>query len=422
MCHKYPDSGDIAVSVKTGATEALKKLPATLSTSLSCVSNVMIFSDLEQTLGDVQIHDVLSNFSQKTLERNPDFELYRKQKELKTQNRESELETLSHMLAPPRDWRTKGKSASWGLDKYKFIPMVEAAYELQPDRDWYVFLEADTYLSWPNLNRWLATLNSNHQLYLGNALQKSDDREPLYFAHGGSGFVLSRAAIKAFTDRPKKVSSALEERMQDWWAGDMMLADAMYDEIGLKVMTAAPMFNQLHSRGIRFEKDSWCEPAITLHHMDATDFEEIFEKEEELHFSSLLLRDVCTTVYSENGLPEKKDDWDNISDASEYSLPFPPILDLDPNTNFERCRSACQRAEECFQFFFRNTTELNSKGELKLKPHCGLSAAFRLGHAMPIQDFDNEDEPGVFRSWTSGWNRTRIAQWVEQNWECLLDY
>ena len=416
VCDAYQDIGDIAVSVKTGATEAPKKLPAILSTSLRCVEDVMVFSDLEQNLDGLKIHDVLSRVSPSVIENNAAFELYRKQKELVSLHREGEIEALANKPAPARDDWGKGKTAAWALDKYKFLPMLEMAYALQPDRDWYVFIEADTYLSWPNLKRWLKTLDSTRMLFMGMAIRKSDDREPFYFAHGGAGYVLSGAAAKEFAS--KGVASRWVERTKDWWAGDMTMADALYDELGVRVTQVGPMFNQLDPKSIRFNGDAWCQPAITLHHMTSQDFDEIFARERAQSFSQLLLRDVYAAAYP-HGLPSRKGDWDNISDAREFALKV-ASMDIIPHSDFDSCQIACEQNPKCFQFFFRNTTiqRADHADGVETAHECLLSSAFRLGFSKPSQSFDNEHEPGVARSWTSGWRTHKISKWVEEHWEC----
>jgi hypothetical protein len=42
-------------------------------------------------------------------------------------------------------------SGEGGLDKYKFIHMVEQTFFARPSGRWYVFLETDSYVVWPNL-------------------------------------------------------------------------------------------------------------------------------------------------------------------------------------------------------------------------------------------------------------------------------
>ena len=425
ICEMYPDTGNIAVAIKTGATEAHRKLPAILSTCLQCVKDVMIFSDLKDQIGELEVHDIFSRFSPSMIENNRDFDIYRKQQELVSEHRAVEIESLANMPAHPRDWRTKGKNAAWSLAAYVNIPMLEMAYELQPNRDWYVFLDADTYLSWPNFKRWLPTLDPRSKLYIGNSLRKSETREPKYFAHGGSGYVLSGAAAREFAVDRRGVTKRLEERMHTWWAGDIMIADILYDVLQLEVTSAAPMFNELESRAIPFAEDSWCQPAITLHHMAANDFIEIFQKEKALNFSRLLLRDVYNTVYP-FGLPSKRDNWDNISDADRFALDVVLVANIsssapltnDPNSSFESCERACQQNEQCSQFFFRNPTIKRPDTHTENMHQCLLSRAFRLGHSKHQQRFDNEDEPNTARSWTSGWRNDKIAQWVEEHQTC----
>lgn len=252
LCDLYPDTGDIAVSLKTGATTPSVKLNATLNTSLQCVQDLMVFSDLEQTLlsGSVHTQDVLANFPLAAMEHNPDFDLYRMQKEYGQDDARIVAE-LSHLPSPPHEGQPEGHTAGWALDKYKFLRMIEIAYERQPGRDWYLFLEPDTYLSWPNLKQWLQSLNPDEKLFLGKAIQKNDTHEPKYFAQGGSGLVLSHAAIEEFAVQRKGIAAGYDHQLQHtWWAGDWTLADVLYWEMGLRVTNGTPMLNQLEPRRI----------------------------------------------------------------------------------------------------------------------------------------------------------------------------
>src|ERR1700750_1116520 len=70
LCELYPDVGRIAVSVKTGASEAKQKVPEIPKTSLKCVKEPMIFSDLKEDLENgVHIHDVLARFDSKAMKK-----------------------------------------------------------------------------------------------------------------------------------------------------------------------------------------------------------------------------------------------------------------------------------------------------------------------------------------------------------------
>lgn len=120
-CNTFPDPGNIAIVIKTGASELYAKLPTTLATVLKCVREPLIFSDLEQRLGEHHVHNVLASFTPSAMNGNKDFDIYRKQQQYIAEGREADLPELSSVPIPSDDWRTAGKSAAWGLDKYKFL-------------------------------------------------------------------------------------------------------------------------------------------------------------------------------------------------------------------------------------------------------------------------------------------------------------
>lgn len=424
MCELYPDTGDIAIILKTGAQEGLHNLPNTLESCLSCVKDIVILSDLDQKYGDIQIHDVLSRFSEENMKGNQEFNIYFKQKQLQADGEEDKIPALSEVLAIERDWRTKGRTAGWALDKYKWLHMLEAAWDYQPNREWYVFVETDTYLSWPNLKRWLRTLDPKKNFYGGLAIKKSDDREPIYFAQGGSGLVFSGALMKEFAVERRGIATKYERRMHEWWAGDFTLADVLYDEMGVKVTQMLPMVNQQPPRSVPMSKMAFCQAVIGMHHMKASDFAELFAIEKQLDFRRFRLQDAFGDIYPD-GLPLDSVDWNNIADAHEWGVPIerhklPPGLDA--NRDFETCRTACEVHEECFSFTFLNTTVIldESKADaFNYLNSCFLSRAFRLGAPKAEQSFwSNSDERDTYRRWHSGWMKDRISDWVIENWEC----
>jgi hypothetical protein len=420
MCQLYPNDGSIAVILKTGALDT-RRIPSTLSTSLSCVKdNVVVLSDLEQHVEGLQVHDILSRYSQEAMEGNEEFDIYRKQLALKAEGRESELESLSTMLAPPRDWRTKGKSAGWALDKYKWLHMIDMAWDLNPNRLWYVFVETDTYLSWPNLKRWLQTFDPMKKHYMGLAIRKSDFREPYYFAQGGAGLVISGTAMYEFAVERRGLASSYDHRIKDWWAGDFLIADVLWDHMGLAVTQSIPLFSSQHPEGVPMYDRAFCQAAITMHHMKAHDFNHIFEHERALNFSRLLIRDVYEAVYP-NGLPDRKDDWDNGADMREHGVETGRAklqMDVDPNSGFDACQIACEKTEKCMQFTWRNFTADNG-GSFDTMYSCVLGGAIRLGQPKAEQPFyTNEGDFNTYRRWHSGWLQQRISDWVEKNWAC----
>ncbi|KAK3713068.1 hypothetical protein LTR37_008753 [Vermiconidia calcicola] len=283
----------------------------------------MEFSDLEQTLGDKRMHNVLSRFSEDAMNGNDEFDIYRKQQELANQGREVDIPSLSSIPITTKDWRTEGKNAAWGLDKYKFLHMIEQAWDLQPDRDWYVFLEADTYLSISNLLQFLDAQDPKEKLYFGNSLRMWEHPTPLNFAHGGSGFILSGATVKDFAVTHEGIAAKFDQRVRDWWYGDFVLADALDEELHIQVTDATPMINSDEPSLVPFGEHVWCKPVITLHHMDARQFDDMYKFQRARNFSPLLFREVYTAAYTTN-LPLRKEAWDNLSDDGRFALEVIP--------------------------------------------------------------------------------------------------
>lgn len=413
LCDLFPDPGNIAIAVKTGATEPEDKLLPILRTSLSCAQNVMLLSDVEDAQGRYPTHDVLSFFSPDIIEQNNEFELYRQIRSLKASGLDEELDRLRNAPIPESANLPPGKGAGWVLDKYKFLHLVDAAHHLKPDKQWYVFLEVDTYLSWPNLLRWLPSLDANAALFLGNAIEKNADSGAPFFAQGGSGFVLSGDVVKGLASQ--KLPSKWDSRAHKWNAGDFLFADFVHQELGLSVTNAWPAFNEHNTTGIAYTQSTWCDPVITLHHVAGTAFDTLFGYEKHKRFSQFLRSDAFYTGFSTDfTFPTARQDWDNFSEAREHRVE----LEDQPHAhaNVTTCQLACEAIDDCFQFLFRNTTM--STSDTGGMHECILSSAFRLGQPKPQQPLGNVREPQVARSWISGWNSRKIQDWMARQEPC----
>lgn len=140
FCSKFPDPGTVAIALKTGATEGAAKVPMQLLTCLRCAHNVMIFSDLEQTIAGRQFHDSLSDIPKSAMEGNPEFDYYCNLKEAQKYGQ------IERMLRKVRNAEDPELLASWVLDKYKHLHMWEKLYAAYPDKDWYLMMDADSTL------------------------------------------------------------------------------------------------------------------------------------------------------------------------------------------------------------------------------------------------------------------------------------
>ncbi len=218
----------------------------------------MIYSDLEEEIAGHHVHDVLE-YIPEDIKQNDDFRLWHKQ----------------------RDYRNTGQdigelrgNEAWKLDKYKFIPMVEKAYADHPDFDWYLFIEGDTYLSWPSLVTWLGRLDPSKPLYMGSPTVVGQ----VWMAHGGSGFVLSRTAIQRFVGTGDEKPGARTHGEKLGWQqyGDLLVANILAG-VDIRIHKVWPMLNGEKPSGLPFGYSHWCEPVITMHHVSARDINEIWK-------------------------------------------------------------------------------------------------------------------------------------------------
>jgi len=172
LCTSFPHDvlAHVQVVVKTGFGER-HRLEALLSSYGSCISNLLIVSDSSDVANGQYVHDILGDLPTSYAQHNNDWSAY-----------ESQLQAL-----------TAGNDVDkthedWKLDRFKFLPMIEYAHANNPDAEWCVFIECDTYVFWDVLFRTLEKLNPRERHYLGTAVAGAQDG---WFAYGGAAIVLS---------------------------------------------------------------------------------------------------------------------------------------------------------------------------------------------------------------------------------------
>lgn len=219
ICAGFPDTSRILLVMKTGATESYDKLPVQIMTALKCLPDYLLFSDLDQHIGGFHVRDSLETVLDEAKENNDDFNLYR----------------LQQQCAVDQDNCVKSiegaDSAGWNLDKYKNVHMAEKAYRLRPNYDWYVFVDADTYVSWPNLAYSLGKLDPTEEKYLGVVTLIGT----MTFGHGGSGYIVSQAAMHNFVGKNPGIANKYDVETQYNCCGDYMFAVALNATIGVMV-------------------------------------------------------------------------------------------------------------------------------------------------------------------------------------------
>ncbi|PLB48564.1 hypothetical protein P170DRAFT_448236 [Aspergillus steynii IBT 23096] len=332
-CHPVYGMDDVLVILKTGATVALDKVPMHVQTTLRCVPHYAVFSDFEEDIQDVHTLDVLRSVSNHTKGRSPDFGLYNR------------LHALGRLGLLAEDWNDddngpfgKPGNPSWKLDKWKFVPMLDEALRIRPDARWYVFIEADSYIIWPNLMAWLSGLNHTHPQYLGAPMQSGE----VFFAYGGSGIVLSNPAVRRVSKYRAENPVELEELTARHWAGDCVLGEVI-QAVHIPFIWSWPMLQgarvwEADLFTERYGRKPWCYPAVSYHHMSQEDIQNMWDFERQWF---------ATNQDSKLPLLHKDTDWDNLSaDNADDSN------DNNAITTYGDCAQQCARNAGCLQFSF----------------------------------------------------------------------
>ncbi|KAJ0420338.1 hypothetical protein BJY00DRAFT_301705 [Aspergillus carlsbadensis] len=329
---------------------------------------------MEEVFEGHPIHDVLSGISAEMQESAPEFAFYREVHENK--HRILEFVEANTDEENPSSFPRK----AWDLDKWKFLPSLQRALEQKLNAKWFVFIEDDTFLVWSSLLSWLARLDWRESYFLGLPVTMEDQ----LFAYGGSGWVLSQAAIQQVAQHMGPLKAQYEDFTNKSAYGDLVLGHVA-EQSGLRLTGAWPLIQRETPSTMEYTSDILCYPVITFHQVDASEIHEIWDLEQGLIAAAdeheipppLLHFDVFThLVYPY--LSARIDDWDNFSDGEDN------VLNADEG--FERCRRYCEEDAQCFQF--RSTPG-----------KCTLAHAVTLGWKADRS-----------MNTTSGWMMERIAK------------
>ena len=390
------------VVLKTGASELYQKLPTHFLTTFKCIPHFMIFSDLAQTFADYPVYDAIEPISREFREHHEDFELYRK---------------LAQYKREGQDTSKLHGTGSWTLDKWKFFPMMHTTFQTAVDGvDWFVFIEADTSLSWTNLLQWLKTMNPREPVYAGaqNVIGSTT------FAHGGSGIVVSRKAAELLEEKRREegkeqYDKRWEELLSEACCGDEVIARAL-QEAGVPLTPTWPLIQGETVATLDWTEKHWCSVAISWHHMTPIEIDQLWQFESvwvDDHGWDVpyLYRDLFAH-FIETHVSVNRTKWDNMSKDRKF---LSPHLSTSDDENFFRledyekrsvesaneCAEACLRKPdwECVQWMF-------SPGR------CYLGKHIRFGKSDEREDRDDH--------WTSGWVPERLKRFREKFADCKI--
>ena len=165
--------------------------------------------------------------------------------------------------------------------------MVNQTLYEYPNKSWYIFVEADTYILWASLLVWLKTMDPTQPHYHGNQMAISGD----LFAHGGSGFIVSNKALRMVVDHFHEYKDSIESFTDIHWAGDCVLGKA-FRESGVPFTYSWPILQTDHVGMLPFTKEDgqqiddphkrpWCYPAVSYHHLSSDWVEDLWQFEQQ---------------------------------------------------------------------------------------------------------------------------------------------
>lgn len=366
---------DVLVVLRTGATESREKLPVHFRTTLRCVPHFVVFSDLDETVEGHEVRDVLGGVSDRTRKEHEDFKLYHQLQKHGKRGLQSQQVFTAQSGSYKGDY-LQTENRGWRLDKWKFLPMIDQAYTEKPDAKWYVFIEADTYLGWNNLLEYLSGFDESKAYYIGKHLYIND----VEFGYGGAGFVLSNPAMRKVSEQRSANLDHYEEFTKSHWVGDCALGKVLED-VKVPLHRGFPHFQgdspaTVDPAVTKIDRDLWCYPTITYHHVSPTEIDELWRFEQEWykqHDIVLRHRDVFIS-HVRPKIGASVSYWDNMSVDAEYNAHDHASSsnkeEREAWKSFAHCRALCESQNKCIQFSFDSGS-------------CSVSNSFRLGYAKP---------------------------------------
>jgi hypothetical protein len=300
-CKDARNAQHVMVVIKTSKSEIADKLPGHLSGILACVPNFAIFSDHAGEIDGIQVHDALEAVSSETKQKNDEFREY------------------SIIRADP-DYKPDAQKTN-KLDKWKMLPMVYKAYQMNPHAKFYAFIEADTGLSWTNLLLWAGRLDYRIPYYSG----AQTFINKVQFAQRGPGILLSQGALRRYAKSyDERWASEWEQRLAKECCGDYVLATALEDA-HVELYTSWPLMQGEQPNTLDYTQKQWCTPAVTWHNMDNSTLAKSWDMQKKWTDKHgwdkpYLYRDAFTE-WVQPHLSAQVEHWDNLGSDTQIIAP-----------------------------------------------------------------------------------------------------
>ena len=422
------------IVLKTGASVLFDRLPVQLLQAQASLHpdihlsgsshylgpSLFIYSDSPLQLGPFSIRNALANVSS----------FVRQQPAFATQ-----YNTL-HSVLSGGDLRASTFREGWNLDKWKFLYMWADAYRLHPSAEWYIGYEADTYVMWHSLFRFLSLQNPEKEQIFGCPSILVRNQE--LFANGGCPYVISGALMRATYGKDPLFAERFDKEVNVSCCGDAELSIALRksgSSVIKQLGEAGARFQGERPQEILFSGDSWCQPILSFHHLKTEEVQWLAQIERTIRSGlnasqTVLYRDVfdyilpqplqqalhslstsSTITNSTDSSNTNTGDLMKVStrdtgdaggavelnpvqeDWEAFGSSDKGVTQARRTTDVLECRKQCIDSKGCTTWFWLKATELDEDGDCYL-----MHGAVRVGKSY---------EGTGLR--TSGWISKRIA-------------
>ncbi|KAJ3034090.1 hypothetical protein HDV00_005454 [Rhizophlyctis rosea] len=338
---------NIAIALKTGHDIALTRIPIQLLTFLHNAPHLLLIAEDSSSVGPYPVIDVYTphngNASPDT--KGPSFMAEYWKKEMEDQ--------LKGMKPGEERVVVDKNNKGWQADAHKNLPGFGEMRRKFLDGsegegvEWFLMIDDDTYVFPQNLAHFTSTEDPTTPLYFGapNIFTGCDDVRKMgdgpLFAHGGSGILMSRAALELLTDPPHLQKCITKYR--DCWAGDVRTALCLRDAgVLLTRHPAAHFHGDPPSRTSFWPRDP-CEKPLTFHHLLPSQIQNLYNTpSQNLTTYGAILQHLRPSLH----IPASNEmEMDVNREGGDYK-------DV-PSGSGEECRRKCERDEgRCVSWTF----------------------------------------------------------------------
>ncbi|KAI8817372.1 uncharacterized protein EV422DRAFT_500154 [Fimicolochytrium jonesii] len=329
-----PKFDGFAVSLKSGVDVVHERSLIQLMSFLQPIRNLMLIGDGVVEVGDLEMVDVVTDLYEKD-------EAKKLEKRNLAKPKAHKERKVSHKASD--SVQVDESSQGWKSDSHKNLPGFRELWNRFPDADWYVMLDDDTYVFFDNLADRLSIYDPEHKHYFGAKTQfvGCDNiwqwGQGPYFAHGGSGIVLSRGALRELVEGV----DVCIERYKTCWAGDVRTALCLRDQ-GILLHSPSGFHGSPPNKDFWFPHNP-CDRPMTFHHLLVKQIQDLYNLERRMISQHGKGSVAFGDIYW---------DWHAGSELqTNYDRRGADVAQLPANTT-QACQALCASKKICTTFVF----------------------------------------------------------------------